>query len=212
MVQPIAQVSATPAGFLVTVSLGQGPVVVRELTKADRAEVLVAPAIIRKDQVVALEVPVVIKADPEAGLVDQEVTMVDRAVALVAVKTTIDSCARLMAPITTGATSNGVRLTKNYFASPSPSMRDGESSPAGEDRASAREISNLVAAQDESVENDRGLSDLLWQWGQFLDHDIDFDGGSRPGGRVQHRSAHGRSVFRSLWNWRRSHQPDSIGL
>ncbi|MCG8652022.1 MAG: dockerin type I domain-containing protein [Pirellulales bacterium] len=50
---------------------------------------------------------------------------------------------------------------------------DGISEPAGQDRPSAREISNLVADQPESVLNDRGLSDLIWQWGQFLDHDID---------------------------------------
>ena len=50
---------------------------------------------------------------------------------------------------------------------------DGIHEPAGEDRASPREISNIIFAQDESVLNDRGLSDLAWQWGQFLDHDID---------------------------------------
>jgi len=50
---------------------------------------------------------------------------------------------------------------------------DGISTPAGEGRASAREISNLVAAQSESEPNARGMSDLVWQWGQFLDHDLD---------------------------------------
>ena len=57
---------------------------------------------------------------------------------------------------------------------------DGISTPAGEDRASAREISNLVSAQDESVVNERGLTDLLWQWGQFLDHDIDLTENADP--------------------------------
>ena len=57
---------------------------------------------------------------------------------------------------------------------------DGISTPTGEDRASAREISNLVSAQSESVLNDRGLSDLLWQWGQFLDHDLDLTEGANP--------------------------------
>lgn len=57
---------------------------------------------------------------------------------------------------------------------------DAESAPAGTDRASAREISNLVAAQSEPIENDRGLSDLVWQWGQFLDHDIDLTEGADP--------------------------------
>lgn len=38
---------------------------------------------------------------------------------------------------------------------------------------SAREISNIIAAQSESQTNDRYLTDFTWLWGQFLDHDID---------------------------------------
>ncbi|MBI1248442.1 peroxidase [bacterium] len=49
---------------------------------------------------------------------------------------------------------------------------DGISEPAGEDRASAREVSNNVMTQDESVVNDRFLTDFVWTWGQFIDHDI----------------------------------------
>lgn len=38
---------------------------------------------------------------------------------------------------------------------------------------SAREVSNAVMAQgDEETSNSKGASDLLWVWGQFLDHDI----------------------------------------
>jgi hypothetical protein len=44
---------------------------------------------------------------------------------------------------------------------------------AGPDRPSPREISNAVAAQDVSIPNDRNMSDWVWQWGQFLDHDLD---------------------------------------
>ena len=47
------------------------------------------------------------------------------------------------------------------------------SSPAGAARPSAREISNAVAAADTSQLNDRALTDMLWLWGQFIDHDID---------------------------------------
>lgn len=36
----------------------------------------------------------------------------------------------------------------------------------------AREISNAVAAQDGNTENVKGLSDMFWVFGQFLDHDI----------------------------------------
>ena len=49
---------------------------------------------------------------------------------------------------------------------------DGISSPAGTTRPSARAISNLLSAQDDSVVNNRHLSDFIYVWGQFLDHDI----------------------------------------
>lgn len=38
--------------------------------------------------------------------------------------------------------------------------------------SSPREISNAVASQTESIANEKGLSDMFWLWGQFLDHDI----------------------------------------
>lgn len=37
---------------------------------------------------------------------------------------------------------------------------------------SPRAISNTVAAQTGNTENKKGLSDMFWLWGQFLDHDI----------------------------------------
>ncbi|WP_198422213.1 peroxidase family protein [Gimesia chilikensis] len=49
---------------------------------------------------------------------------------------------------------------------------DGLSTPAGEDRPSAREISNVIAAAETSQTNARYLTDLFWVWGQFIDHDI----------------------------------------
>ncbi|MCY4432177.1 MAG: hypothetical protein OXE45_00760 [bacterium] len=39
-------------------------------------------------------------------------------------------------------------------------------------RPNARTISNVVFAQSESVPNASQASDILWQWGQFIDHDI----------------------------------------
>ncbi|QTR46848.1 peroxidase family protein [Thiothrix litoralis] len=35
-----------------------------------------------------------------------------------------------------------------------------------------RDVSNAVVAQDGNTANSKGLSDLFWMWGQFLDHDI----------------------------------------
>lgn len=59
---------------------------------------------------------------------------------------------------------------------------DGLSVPRGGDPSSLpnpREISNIVLVQTDAngnhidILNERGVSDWFWQWGQFLDHDID---------------------------------------
>ena len=57
---------------------------------------------------------------------------------------------------------------------------DGISTPNGEARASARAISNAICAQDEATVNSRGVTDMFWLWGQFLDHDIDLTGEAVP--------------------------------
>jgi hypothetical protein len=58
---------------------------------------------------------------------------------------------------------------------------DGISTPAGDDRPSAREISNALAAHsDEETPNDRDLTAYIYVWGQFLDHDLDLTGGATP--------------------------------
>jgi peroxidase len=59
-----------------------------------------------------------------------------------------------------------LRLAGNDYA-------DGLSVPSGATRLSPREISNLCAAQETSIPNNQNASDYVWQWGQFLDHDID---------------------------------------
>lgn len=45
----------------------------------------------------------------------------------------------------------------------------------------ARQISNALASQSSSILNNRQMSDMVWQWGQFIDHDIDLT----PGGGVE---------------------------
>ena len=53
---------------------------------------------------------------------------------------------------------------------------DGISIPRGGDPSilpSARVISNAVVAQSSSIPNPQGASDMLWQWGQIMDHDLD---------------------------------------
>ena len=44
--------------------------------------------------------------------------------------------------------------------------------PTGEDRRSAREISNIVASVDDNIPNRRRINELCVLFGQFLDHDL----------------------------------------
>ena len=73
-----------------------------------------------------------------------------------------------------GATHTGLRraLLTDYG--------DGISTMAGQHRPGPREISNAVCAQSASIPNLLDASDYLWQWGQFLDHDIDLTDGTDP--------------------------------
>ncbi len=50
---------------------------------------------------------------------------------------------------------------------------DGISAPAGAGRPSARVVSNAISSQTGDVINTRNLSDMVYVFGQFLDHDID---------------------------------------
>ena len=50
---------------------------------------------------------------------------------------------------------------------------DGRSAPGGASRPSARALSNSLSSQPASVANERGMSDFVYVFGQFLDHDID---------------------------------------
>jgi hypothetical protein len=57
---------------------------------------------------------------------------------------------------------------------------DGLSQLAGEDRISAREVSNIVAAQSTSILSGNQLTNMLWVFGQFVDHDIDLTTAADP--------------------------------
>lgn len=51
---------------------------------------------------------------------------------------------------------------------------DGLSAPAGANRPSPRLISDVLADQaDGDIISDRGLSAMVYAWGQFIDHDLD---------------------------------------
>ncbi len=66
-----------------------------------------------------------------------------------------------------------LRLTEVSYA-------DGQDAPSGDSLPSARAISNSCAAQDTSIPNAARASDYLWQWGQFVDHDIDLTHAAEP--------------------------------
>ena len=66
-----------------------------------------------------------------------------------------------------------IRLSPNAYD-------DGISTPRGglatSSLPSARAVSNAVSAQSSSQLNSVGASDWIWQWGQFIDHDLDLSG------------------------------------
>lgn len=72
----------------------------------------------------------------------------------------------------------GAALTQLDRLAPSD-YDDGISTLAGSHRPSARAVSNIVSDQGNlSVPNEFGKSDFLWQWGQFLDHDLGLSDGA----------------------------------
>jgi hypothetical protein len=63
---------------------------------------------------------------------------------------------------------------------------DGIDDLAGPNRPSARIISNAVINQDEgtSLPNLASGTDFVWQWGQFIDHDIDLTDGAEEAANI----------------------------
>lgn len=56
----------------------------------------------------------------------------------------------------------------------------GESTPAGGAPGGARNVSNLVVKQEQMMPSSAMVSDYLWQWGQFIDHDMDLTTAANP--------------------------------
>lgn len=70
-------------------------------------------------------------------------------------------------PVQGSAGQTFARLTEAAY-------ENGTDSPSGSTRPSARHISNtMVARPADARPNRRGATDLLWNWGQFVDHDLD---------------------------------------
>ena len=49
---------------------------------------------------------------------------------------------------------------------------DGIGAPTGQDRPNPRELSNVIFSQPDYIYDEHELSDFIWVFGQFLDHDI----------------------------------------
>jgi peroxidase len=55
-----------------------------------------------------------------------------------------------------------------------PAYPDDGTTMAGGDRPNPRLVSNIVFPQSAPIDNSLGISAMVWQWGQFVDHDITF--------------------------------------
>ena len=70
------------------------------------------------------------------------------------------------------------RLTTTAYA-------DGIAAPAGTTRPNPRIISNALFAQDSSLSDPRNLSDFVWVFGQFIDHDLSLTADSNEPAMIQ---------------------------
>ena len=89
---------------------------------------------------------------------------------------------------------------------------DGVSEPAVFARISPRAISNHVAAQSDTLPNSQNASDYLWQWGQFLDHDLDLTDGIDPAEPFPIEVPLGGPVVRPKRQWDCHHRTESISI
>ncbi len=64
-----------------------------------------------------------------------------------------------------------------------PAYADGVSAPAGAGRPGAREVSNAVMAETAETLNGRSMSDYVYVFGQFIDHDLGLTVAASPAER-----------------------------
>ncbi|MDJ0572805.1 MAG: peroxidase family protein, partial [Pleurocapsa sp. MO_192.B19] len=64
------------------------------------------------------------------------------------------------------------RAGENLSRQATVAYADGISAPAHPDFPNPRFISNTLLNQTESLPDERNLSDYVWAWGQFIDHDL----------------------------------------
>ncbi|RMG84533.1 MAG: hypothetical protein D6714_07720, partial [Bacteroidetes bacterium] len=64
------------------------------------------------------------------------------------------------------------RVSAPLIRAAPPAYADGVMMPGGADRPNPREVSNMLFQQDDLLDDPLGLSDFVWAFGQFIDHDI----------------------------------------
>ena len=107
----------------------------------------------------------------------------------------------------------GQRRHATCSASPRPPTATAFPRPAGANRPSARAISNAVDAQPRRhADNSRAMSDFVYAWGQFLDHDLDLTNDGTPAEAVQHRRPDRRPAVRPDRHRHAGHPPDPLAL
>ncbi|HRH93715.1 MAG TPA: peroxidase family protein [Candidatus Peribacteria bacterium] len=72
--------------------------------------------------------------------------------------------------------SAGTQLRRDTTAS----YADGLNSPSGTNRPNARAVSYGIMGNGGDTIDERGLSDMTWTWGQFVDHDLDLSDPAVP--------------------------------
>ena len=75
------------------------------------------------------------------------------------------------------------------------SLRYGLSARPDSTLPDPRAVSNLLADQPGPIPNSARATDMLWQWGQFLDHDLSFTPEANPAERLSLRVPTGDPVF-----------------
>jgi len=100
------------------------------------------------------------------------VTLTFAADALDGVLDEIDPTAPPPPPPPPGSTPGAGQIDVQLLRTAPPAYGDGVSSLAIRP-LSPREISNMILAQSGSIPSEGSVSDMFWQWGQFVDHDID---------------------------------------
>ena len=106
--------------------------------------------------------------------------------AVVAEDRSIDGTGNNLNPAMTDAGVAGTMLIRQGYRTVYPNDTNGL--PTGDvmlgdaDRANPRTVSNAISTQSGNVFNARNLSDFVWSWGQFLDHDLSLSEGNVSAG------------------------------